>query len=773
MRKDSMRYLKTPSSIPPKNVDSPESSPNNSLSAKPSELKPIYQNKEIKPPTNINIDKNKLEQRPTYILKPPKKIVNNKTSPSRILNEKRAKKQSLQVNTDASSNIIDSNQKATLNDSNITLPNLIPPSRKSMSTNFENEIVKIKEQKNNVLKELEKIQAELEFTKASSSKSISELTESLNKSSFQLQVEKNLRSVAESKLATMECELAELSSNIQVEAQNIVVSERKDRKSQVEKLILKNKEIEDLLVMERAQVSALKDTIERLGTLLDVEKSKNDKLSKTVDRQYSEISAFKQNLPFLKINIDSSNSNSLDTFYKKISSSDLSPASNSTLPTHYTGPNSNFSPDSFKPIFPFSRIIHSLDLANFNQLDSINDLQSRCINLNNINSSNNTKNIPEIPSWISLKMGFFESDLISNDLSDFIYSPSDKDAYQSPFFLKIYKEELEPTITTVDDSSYSLRFSNSLFPSWNKFKKVLNSIQDNSIIIEKCYFTEDSSPSLTTKSNSPLNQLVDSFKHSNYSPNFTSIIDLENLKRDGTSGFSDWFSFRLNRNSSAPHFEKSPTLIEPGDFNSNLMYPILKKYPLQRNHTTSNDIPSPISTSPDFLGNKNLVSLSPEILKSICYLCENEIFSNRNISLDNLNHSKSCISGWLNHSPQSIPSFSPDAIHDELPQYYQDSVNYSYQDAFLKNNELSASSLNTFYFKFRHSEYENSRKSICFKCHSRILSVCEFFRYIRLVRSGLVKNLDIREIKFNLTKLRTLMWANRVGSSIALSNVKL
>ncbi|OMJ28465.1 hypothetical protein AYI69_g2060 [Smittium culicis] len=772
MRKDSMRYLKTPSSLPPKKVDSPESSPNSSLSTKPSELKTTYQSKEIKPPTNINLDKNKPEQRPTYILKPKKKIDSNKISPSRILNEKKVKKQSLSVNTDASSNIQDYNQKVILNDSNITLPNLIPPTMKSMSTNFENEIVKIKEQKNNVLKELEKIQAELEYTKESS-KSISELTESLNKSSFQLQVEKNLRSVAESKLATMECELAELSSNIQVEAQNIVVSERKDRKSQVEKLILKKKEIEDLLVMERAQVSALKGTIERLGTLLDVEKAKNDKLSKTVDHQHSEISAFKQNLPFLKMNLDSSNSNGLDTFYKKISSSDLSPSSNSTLPTPYISPNYNSRRYSFKPNFPFSRIIHSLDLANFNQLDSIDDLHSRSINLNNLDSSNKTKNISEIPSWISLKMGFFESDLISNDLSDFIYSPSDKEAYQSPFFLKIYKEELEPTITTVDDSSYSLRFSNSLFPSWNKFKKVLNSIQDNSIIIEKCYFTEDSSPSLTTKSNSPLNQIVDSFKHSNHSPNFTSIIDLENLKRDGTSGISDWFSFRLNRNSSAPHFEKSPTLIESVDFNSSLMYPKINKYPLQRNHTTSHDIPSPISTSPDFLGNKNLVSLSPEILKSICYLCESEVFSNRNIPLDNLNHSKSCISGWLNYSPQSISSFSPNDIHDELPQYYQDSLNYSYQDSFLKNNELSASSLNTFYFKFRHSEYENSRKSICFKCHSRILSVCEFFRYIRLVRSGLVKKLDIREVKFNLTKLRTLMWANRVGSSIALSNVKL
>ncbi|OLY85341.1 hypothetical protein AYI68_g471 [Smittium mucronatum] len=731
MRNDSMKYLKKTSQVVPRKNTSSEPAiidfnGNNPLL---NDIKSLS----IDTDSKIKFEHRNIQEGKFRKLADTPKRVNG----SNISHDNKSSKLNFSVNSE--SNKI----KREFRGKNSNSPSKVQNHEKPVSISYitETEFIKIKEQKNDALKELEKAQSNLESLKTSSSKTIADLTDSLSKAKFQLQVETNLKNVAESKLATMECELAELSSNIQVEAQNIVVSERKDRKSQVEKLIQKKKETEDLLLMERSQVQALKTALERLGSLLDSEKQEKDRLLQMLQNQDFEISTVRKNLPFLQIDLNKmSPSVSNEGVYQKMPS--LSAASTTHL-SDYSPPFSrNLSPD----ILPMSLDLVALDLAKSSRChvykyDSISTLNKFP------NVLSNPKSLS--PSILNFRMGVYDSDQDTSMLSEFINSPTDRDAYQTPYFLKILKEELEPTINSIDYYNNPLKLSNQLFPSWNKHKRILNSIQENTIVIEKCFFTEQITSSLVNKSNKPLNQLMDNFRTLEIPSNFTPILDLENVKRDGSSGISEWFSSKSNRNTFSPQFQKSPTLVENKETQTQFDQFSLINHPLRRNYTVNGGS----STSPDLLSAKNLVSMSPEILKSTCHLCEDCIFNDPNIS------ELSKPRPFSNISSKSLrPSISQNITSNSSRDFNNE--NRSIPGVYGYSNCQS----NAFYYKFRYSESDNSRKPICFKCHARILSVCEFFRYLRLIRSGLIKNMNIGEIKYNLINLRTIMWSNRLGA---------
>ncbi|KAJ2157698.1 RAB3A interacting protein [Coemansia sp. RSA 552] len=105
-----------------------------------------------------------------------------------------------------------------------------------------------------------------------------------------LRTEYELRTAAEAKCSAMECELAELSSNIQFEAQNLVARERREHRAEIDRLHRSRNECSQLLEMETAQVAALKQSLEEATESLDRERAESARLRAHVsafERQFS------------------------------------------------------------------------------------------------------------------------------------------------------------------------------------------------------------------------------------------------------------------------------------------------------------------------------------------------------------------------------------------------------------------------------------------------------------------------------------------------------
>ncbi|KAJ2006954.1 RAB3A interacting protein [Coemansia thaxteri] len=86
------------------------------------------------------------------------------------------------------------------------------------------------------------------------------------------------RAAAEAKCALMECELAELSSTIQLEAQALVAAERREHRADADRMARAHAEVLQLLAMERAQAAALKRSLEAASEALDRERADADRL---------------------------------------------------------------------------------------------------------------------------------------------------------------------------------------------------------------------------------------------------------------------------------------------------------------------------------------------------------------------------------------------------------------------------------------------------------------------------------------------------------------
>ncbi|KAJ1991054.1 hypothetical protein GGI25_003899 [Coemansia spiralis] len=169
-----------------------------------------------------------------------------------------------------------------------TKPPLLPVNNNGPSPHFEKLLLRAQDQRNHAMNESAQLQGQLEKLQQSSDAEITRLKEELAQMRRKLQIEYELRTIAETKCARMECELAELSSNIQFEAQNLVAVERRGHLREVESLVKKQREMEHLMEVNSAQVTSLKGSLETVAGELDRERKECERLRATltgVERQ--------------------------------------------------------------------------------------------------------------------------------------------------------------------------------------------------------------------------------------------------------------------------------------------------------------------------------------------------------------------------------------------------------------------------------------------------------------------------------------------------------
>ncbi|KAJ2890545.1 hypothetical protein GGI21_006132, partial [Coemansia aciculifera] len=146
------------------------------------------------------------------------------------------------------------------------------------TAHYETLMLRAQEQRNEAMAEANTLQQQMDELQRASGSEIAQLRAELEAASRKLRIEYELRTAAETKCALMECELAELSSNIQYEAQNLVAVERREHRAEIDRMTRSHEEVSQLMEMERAQVASLKQSLEAANVALDHERAEADRL---------------------------------------------------------------------------------------------------------------------------------------------------------------------------------------------------------------------------------------------------------------------------------------------------------------------------------------------------------------------------------------------------------------------------------------------------------------------------------------------------------------
>ncbi|KAJ2790815.1 hypothetical protein GGI18_001563 [Coemansia linderi] len=67
-------------------------------------------------------------------------------------------------------------------------------------------------------------------------------------------------------------------------------------------------------------------------------------------------------------------------------------------------------------------------------------------------------------------------------------------------------------------------------------------------------------------------------------------------------------------------------------------------------------------------------------------------------------------------------------------------------------------------YRMRFNDNDEDNKPLCHHCHARMVAVCSFFAYLKIVRKGLIKR-PIADIWLEVNKARLQMWLARSGAS--------
>ncbi|KAJ2904868.1 RAB3A interacting protein, partial [Coemansia aciculifera] len=67
-------------------------------------------------------------------------------------------------------------------------------------------------------------------------------------------------------------------------------------------------------------------------------------------------------------------------------------------------------------------------------------------------------------------------------------------------------------------------------------------------------------------------------------------------------------------------------------------------------------------------------------------------------------------------------------------------------------------------YRMRFNDNDEDNKPLCHHCHGRMVAVCSFFSYLKIVRKGLIKR-PIADIWLEVNKARLQMWLARSGAS--------
>ncbi|KAJ2377947.1 hypothetical protein IW150_001094 [Coemansia sp. RSA 2607] len=178
------------------------------------------------------------------------------------------KRQTMRSNTNGSTSSVSSH----------TLDGSQQPGSTVSAAHYETLMLRAQEQRNVALAEANTLQQQLFEVRLSQESEIQRMRTEIDTLTRKLGNEYELRTAAEAKCSQMECELAELSSNIQYEAQNLVAQERREHRDELARAARKHAELNQLLEMERAQVSALKHSLETTSIELDRERNEAERM---------------------------------------------------------------------------------------------------------------------------------------------------------------------------------------------------------------------------------------------------------------------------------------------------------------------------------------------------------------------------------------------------------------------------------------------------------------------------------------------------------------
>ncbi|KAJ2734742.1 RAB3A interacting protein [Coemansia sp. BCRC 34962] len=312
---------------------------------------------------------------------------------------------------------------------------------------YEALMLRAQEQRNVAMAEASTLQQQMEELQRASGSEIVQLKAELDAATRKLCIEYELRTAAETKCALMECELAELSSNIQYEAQNLVAVERREHRAEVDRMARSHTEVLQLMEMERAQVMSLKLSLETANMALDRERAEADRLR-------SGMVAFERQV---------------STLIAPVSPADISSSSSSS------GAQPPLSVRSFSASVLSSssgRLARSAPQS----LDSV------AVS----GSSAAAVAPPMVPEPHIVGSLFFGNDATRPDTRlaeflGFINVLSDKEAQNCAFMQRSMREDVGPTL--VADSA-SLSAGMLSLSAWSKGRRLVHGVQENTLILE-------------------------------------------------------------------------------------------------------------------------------------------------------------------------------------------------------------------------------------------------------------------------------------------------
>ncbi|KAJ2069591.1 hypothetical protein GGI08_000271 [Coemansia sp. S2] len=294
------------------------------------------------------------------------------------------------------------------------------------------------------------LQQQMDDLQRASGSEIAQLRAELDVASRKLRIEYELRTAAETKCALMECELAELSSNIQYEAQNLVAVERREHRAEADRMARSHAEVLQLMEMERAQMASLKLSLETANVALDRERAEADRLR-------SGMVAFERQVSTL-----------------------IAPTSAPVSPT-------DASSEGLPPLS--ARSFSASVLSNGSGRLARSAPQSLdCLVLanNNNNNASAAAVAPMAPEPHIVGRLFFGNDATRPDTRlaeflGFINVTSDKEAQNCAFMQRSMREDVGPTL--VADSATSSAGMPSL-SAWSKGRRLVHGVQENTLILE-------------------------------------------------------------------------------------------------------------------------------------------------------------------------------------------------------------------------------------------------------------------------------------------------
>ncbi|KAJ2901066.1 RAB3A interacting protein [Coemansia aciculifera] len=298
------------------------------------------------------------------------------------------------------------------------------------TAHYETLMLRAQEQRNEAMAEANTLQQQMDELQRASGSEIAQLRAELEAASRKLRIEYELRTAAETKCALMECELAELSSNIQYEAQNLVAVERREHRAEIDRMTRSHEEVSQLMEMERAQVASLKQSLEAANVALDHERAEADRLR-------SGMVAFERQVGAL-IAPTSTPASSADKPLPSLSGRSFS----ASVLSNGSGRLARSTPQSLDCVVMGSMVE------------------------------------PHIVGTLYFGNDATRPDTRLAEFLGFINGTSDKEAQNCAFMQRSMREDVGPTL--VADTSSGL----TSLSSWSKGRRLVHSVQENTLILE-------------------------------------------------------------------------------------------------------------------------------------------------------------------------------------------------------------------------------------------------------------------------------------------------